>query len=387
MGVWGLGALVVDNIHLNNSARVIVSLEETLETLGILVALAGVAGYAAAVVSSARTGRIVIVTGMLLFILMTGELVNARYGAEIEKFVYLYRTQVEERLFARRILADIDDQALTLTGWQFNFPKAGESSTMRLWLHASSSLVDGFGIAVQLLDQESEAVIAAADKMSWNGRNTEKWQPGRQFTRSQAVKLTLPADPPVNRALWLTLSFWEYEGNVAIRPLPVDSSDYPLLGETHVILDELVFPETVASTSQEASPGRFANGFVLQAASFPGRAQAGEELEVTFRWGTDSAGSEDWTQFLHLVHEESGSLWNVDQMPLGLRLPTHLWYAGLQASEAWRFTLPADLQPGRYAIYSGLYRLSDLQRLSVTLADGTQPADARIPLGTILIEG
>ena len=387
LGVWGLGALVVDTIRLNNSIRVIVSLEETLETLGILVALAGVAGYAAAVVSSARTGRIVIVTGMLLFILMTGELVNARYGAEIEKFVYPYRTQVEERLFARRILADIDDHALTLTGWQFDFPKAGESSTMRLWLHASSSLVDGFGIAMQLLDQESGAVIAAADKMSWNGRNTEKWKPGRQFTRSQAVELTLPADLPVNRAFWLTLSFWEYEGNVAIRPLPVDSSDYPLLGETRIILDELVFPETVASASLAEAPGRFANGFVLQAASFPGRAQAGEALEVTFRWGTDSAGSEDWTQFLHLVHEESGSLWNVDQMPLGLRLPTRLWYAGLQASEAWRFPLPADLQPGRYAIYSGLYRLSDLQRLSVTLADGTQPADARIPLGTILIEG
>ncbi len=387
LGVWGLGALVVDNIRFNNSIRVIVSLEETLETLGILVALAGVAGYAAAVISSARTSRFVIVTGILLLFLMSGDVINVHYGAEIEKLVYRYRTMVEERLFARRILADIDDHALTLTGWQFNFPKAGESSTMRLWLHASSSLEDGFGIAIQLLDQESEAVIAAADKMSWNGRNTEKWKPGRQFMRSQAVELTLPADLPVNHAFWLTLSFWEYEGNVAIHPLPVDSSDYPLLGETHVILDEVVFPETVASASQEDVPGRFANGFVLQAASFPGRAQAGGELAVSFTWGAERDGSEDLIQFLHFFHIESGVYQVVDQMPLGLRLPTRLWYAGLQASEAWRFTLPADLQPGQYSIYSGLYRLSDMQRLDVTLADGTQPADARIPLGTILIEG
>ena len=386
LGVWGLGALLIDNILFNNSSSGIVPIEETLETLGILVALAGVAGYAATVASSARTGRFVIVTGMLLFFLMSGDLINARYGEQIGKLIYPYKTQVEERLFARRILADIDDHALTLTGWLFDFPNAGESATMHLWLHASSSLEGGFGIAIQLLDQENEAVIAAADKMSWNGRNTEKWKPGRQFTRSQAVKLTLPADLPVNRAFWLTLSFWEYEGNVAIRPLPVDSSDYPLLGETRIILDELVFPETVTSASLAEAPVRFANGFVLQAASIPGRAQAGEELEVAFRWGTDSAGSEDWTQFLHLVHEESGSLWNKDRMPLGLRLPTHLWYAGLQSSEVWHFTLPADLQPGRYAIYSGLYRLSDLQRLGVTLADGAQPADARIPLGTILIE-
>ena len=387
LGVWGLGALVVDNIRFNNSVRVIVSLEETLETLGILVALAGVAGYAAAVLSSARTSRFVIVTGILLLFLMSGDVINVHYGAEIEKLVYRYRTMVEERLFARRILADIDDHALTLTGWQFNFPKAGESSTMRLWLHASSSLEDGFGIAIQLLDQESEAVIAAADKMSWNGRNTEKWKPGRQFMRSQAVELTLPADLPVNHAFWLTLSFWEYEGNVAIHPLPVDSSDYALLGETHVILDEVVFPETVACASQEDVPGRFANGFVLQAASIPGRAQAGGELAVSFTWCAERDGSEDLIQFLHFFHAESGVYQVVDQMPLGLRLPTRLWYAGLQASEAWRFTLPADLQPGQYSIYSGLYRLSDMQRLSVTLADGTQPADARIPLGTILIEG
>ena len=399
LGVWALGALLIDNIRINNSDNVIVFLEETLETLGTLVALAGVAGYAAALAPSARTGRIVIVTGMLLFTLMSGNLIDTRYRygeqggkdvasvTAIEKLVYPYRTLAEEWLFARRILVTIDDHALTLTGWHFDFPQAGESATMHLWLHAGGPLEHGFGFALQLLDQESGAVLAAANKMSWNGRNTEKWQPGRQFTRSQAVKLTLPADPPVNRALWLTLSFWEYEGNVAIRPLPVDSSDYPLLGETHVILDELVFPETVASASLAEAPGRFANGFVLQAASFPGQAQAGETLAVTFRWGSESAGSEDWTQFLHLVHEESGSLWNFDQPPLGLRLPTRLWYAGLQASEAWRFTLPADLQPGQYSIYSGLYRLSDMQRLSVTLADGTQPADARIPLGTILIEG
>ena len=387
LGVWGLGALIVDNIRLNNSIRVIVSLEETLETLGILIAMAGVAGYVSAVAPPARTDRIVIVTGLLLFFLMSGDQINVRYGAEIERLVYSYRTLAEELLYARRIFADIDDHALTLTGWLFDFPTAGESSRMRLWLHDGSSLEDGFGIAVQILDQASEAVIAAADKMSWDGRDAQKWRPGRQFTRSQIVELALPAELPVNRAFWLTLSFWEYEGNVAIRPLPVGYSDHQLLGETHIILDEVMLPQPVASAGQKETPGRFANGFVLLAASIPGRAQAGGELEVTFGWGAESAGSEEYIQYLHFFHEDSGAYWTFDQMPLGLRLPTRLWYAGLQSSEVWRFTIPADLQPGRYSIYSGLYRLSDLQRLGVTLADGAQPADARIPLGTILIEG
>ena len=100
----------------------------------------------------------------------------------------------------------------------------------------------------------------------------------------QNILLALPEDIPTNRALWLVLSFWKIEGD-GFGLLPVGFSDHPLLGETHVILDELVLPETVASANLAEAPGRFANGFVLQAASIPGRAQAGEELEVTFRWG------------------------------------------------------------------------------------------------------
>ena len=174
---------------------------------------------------------------------------------------------------------------------------------------------------------------------------------------------------------------------MAFGPLPVGFSDHPLLGETHIILDELVLPETCGERQATEAPGRFANGFVLQAASIPGRAQAGEELEVTFGWGTESAGSEDWTQFLHFEHDESGSFWNEDQMPLGLRLANAPLVCRVASQRSVAFTLPADLQPGRYSIYSGLYRLSDMQRLGVTLADGTQPVDARIPLGIILIEG
>ena len=93
---------------------------------------------------------------------------------------------------------------------------------------------------------------------------------------------------------------------------------------------------------------------------------------MTFRWGAESAGSEDYIQYLHFFHDDSGAYWTIDQMPLGLRLPTRLWYEGLRSSEVWQFTLPADLQPGRYSIYSGLYRLSDMQRLGVTLADGAR---------------
>ena len=381
LGVWGMGALIVDNIRLNNSIRVIVSLEETLETLGILVALAGVAGYMTRTVPQTLFRRKMFLinlclTSAIIVVLLLGFSVR-----EDREYVGIRFLGIP---FGRKIAVDVDDGGLALRGWSSSALSAGTLPRVRLLLHTTRLLNDDFGFTVQLLDQESKAVVEETNR--WSDRKEVKWQPGIQHFYIQNIPLALPEDIPTNRALWLLLSFWKIEGD-GFGLLPVGFSDHPLLGETHVILDELVLPETAASASLAEAPGRFANGFVLQAASIPERAQAGEALEVTFGWGTDSAGSEDWTQFLHFEHDESGSFWNEDQMPLGLRLPTRLWYAGLQASEAWRFTLPADLQPGRYAIYSGLYRLSDLQRLGVTLADGAQPADARIPLGTILIEG
>ena len=380
LGVWALGALVVDTVRLNRSTKVTVSLEETLETLGILVALAGVAGYKTRIVPKTLFRRRTFLKNVFLTSAIVVLLIVFPSWLEDREYVGIRFLGIP---FGHNITVDVDDGGLALRGWSSSALSAGTLPRVRLLLHTTRLLNDDFGFTVQLLDQESRAVVVETNR--WSDRKEVKWQPGIRHSYIQNILLALPEDIPTNRAFWLALSFWKIEGD-GFGLLPIGFGDHPLLGETHVILDEVVFPETVASASLADAPGRFANGFVLQAASIPGRAQAGEELEVTFRWGTDSAGSEDWTQFLHLVHEESGSLWNIDQMPLGLRLPTHLWYAGLQASEVWRFTLPADLQPGRYSIYSGLYRLSDLQRLGVTLADGAQPADARIPLGTILID-
>ena len=66
-------------------------------------------------------------------------------------------------------------------------------------------------------------------------------------------------------------------------------------------------------------------------------------------------------------------------------MPTRLWYEGLRDTETWQITIPADLAPGRYAVYTGLYRLSDLERLPVGDADGKPLPDARVPLGSITI--
>ena len=170
--------------------------------------------------------------------------------------------------------------------------------------------------------------------------------------------------------------------------MTITASDQQQLSDTQVVLGEYVFPAAEQGALPDDAPDyRFGNSFALRGAEIPANARTGDTLAIPFTWQAVSDSTEDWVQFLHFVHEETGALWNHDQLPLGARLPTRLWYEGLRDTEAWQITLPADLASGNYAIYTGLYRLSDLARLPVSDVDGLPLPDARVPMGSIAISG
>ena len=150
-------------------------------------------------------------------------------------------------------------------------------------------------------------------------------------------------------------------------------------------MTELVIP--AAPAIPPASPAAlFDNGFSLDAVTMPETARAGEHLNLKFTWRSDSQGLEDHAQFLHLGHAESGEWFVYDQQPLGARLPSRLWYSGLADSEVWSVPLPADLAPGRYEVFTGLYRARDKERVPTTDADGVPWLDNRVTLGNLIVE-
>ena len=71
---------------------------------------------------------------------------------------------------------------------------------------------------------------------------------------------------------------------------------------------------------------------------------------------------------------------------LGRALAHALWYSGLADTEIWRIPLPKDLAPGRYDVWTGLYRADDQERLGASDAAGAPYPDARVLLGAINIE-
>ena len=279
------------------------------------------------------------------------------------------------------------DKRLQLKGYRID---NGGRGTVTLRFYATASAWDWnhvgrreVGYSVHLVDQASGESVASRNEFV--RPQFEILIFGREYEPiyREFVEIEIPPQTPVNRALWVVLTLWR-EMNNEYEQLNVLSSDLKLLSETQVVLGELVLP--AESPTQERVPlAKFANGIALGAVELLERARPGQNLIIPFSWQSDEDGRDDLVQYLHLLHEESGEWFVYDQQPLGSRLPTRLWYRGLADTETWQVPLPADLEPGEYRVFTGLYRAGNQQRVPATDMDGTPFVDARIPLGVLTV--
>lgn len=254
--------------------------------------------------------------------------------------------------------------------------------------------ISQLGFSVHLVDQVSGDSLASRE--IYAHRRYAVWPGGRGYepVYAQAIDLHIRPTAPVNRALWIVLTHWREIGGQFL-PQAVVASDLRLLNQSQVILGELAL--RTEPTGSTASPiAVFENGFALNQVQVRERAQAGSTVNVTFVWEAKVGGSEDFSQFLHFVPvsppeagdanaSENSQWWGFDQLPLGARLPTRLWYSGMQDSEIWKVPIPADVAAGNYTLFTGLYRLSDLGRLAASDPAGKPFADDRVPIAFLTI--
>ena len=264
-----------------------------------------------------------------------------------------------------------------------------EAAHIRLYVSARQQDYIRFdfrvGYSIHLVDQASGESVASTDRPATSRHSFWLLGPGYMPIYRQPLQITIPPGTPTNRALWVVLALWHRQDD-EYALLKIITSDHQLLDDTQVVLGELVLPAKATATALTVPLAVFDSGFTLDAVDIPARAQPGETLTIPFTWRSSSDGNNDLVQFLHFGHEESGAWWVYDQQPLGPRLPTRLWYNGLVDSETWYVPLPANLAPGRYTIFTGLYRQSDLERVPASDANGRPWLDNRVSLGSLMIE-
>ena len=292
-------------------------LEECLEFLGIWLTLVAMLGHCSYALPS-TTGnapRLLIALPALAILAL---------------FINSIMPQLELRLGAQPAAVDFQS-GLHLRGYHIDH--SAEASTARLYLAARQADLIGLGMSIHLVDQVTGESVASID--AWADRQHGFWLFGPDYapTVRQRMEVTIPPGSPPNRARWVVLTLWRKKGGEFTR-LKVSGSDLQLLDDRQVVLGEQVLPVD-STTKPTAALAEFDNGFELEAVELPARAAAGATLSVSFAWRADEAGREDYVQFLHFQHGDSGRWWVYDQLPLGARLPTRLWYQGLADSETW----------------------------------------------------
>ncbi len=299
---------------------------------------------------------------------------------------YSFFPRLELRAFALPTLVEFQSD-IRLIGFRLEEQLKPGDSALAVQLFTTAKQMDYFwlGYSLHLVDQQHAGSVAHVNEKA--DRRHSYWGMGPRFEVVYRHDYAIPLSPRIqpNRAMWIVLSLWRNQADKFV-PQPISASQLYKLSDTQLVLGEIVLETEPARAPGAAPLAQFDVGLSLQDVEFPAQARAGDDFLVTMAWRADSAGTDDWIQFLHLGHEETGEWFVYDQEPLGERLPTRLWYTGLAESEIWRVPLPSDLPAGRYAVFTGLYRDSDKERLVARDAYGEPILDARVPLGNIVIE-
>lgn len=97
-----------------------------------------------------------------------------------------------------------------------------------------------------------------------------------------------------------------------------------------------------------------------------GPLQPDDLLLVKVTWQPLRTFAKDWKIFVHLVDANNQVLAQFDGQPQGGDYPTSHWVPGEIIADTYPLQLPADVPPGPYRVFLGLYDEATLNRLPVS---------------------
>ncbi|MCX7682830.1 MAG: glycosyltransferase family 39 protein [Anaerolineae bacterium] len=126
----------------------------------------------------------------------------------------------------------------------------------------------------------------------------------------------------------------------------------------------------------------FANGVSFLGYDVPRQAAPGEGLEVWLAWWVRAAPppATSYHFFVHLVDETGHLLAQHD----GVGLPTSFWRQGDLVLSHFAIPIPAEVSPGEYQVWSGMYTYPDIRNVSFLDVAGN-PAGELALLGAVEI--
>jgi hypothetical protein len=211
------------------------------------------------------------------------------------------------------------------------------------------------------------------------------------------VHLKLPADLPTPASYWITVRVW---GGPDLTPWIKKPPDYRIVSREIEITGtnrEALTPDTVIlyglpvlGSPPDAAPPtgssyRFDNGMEIYGYDLPATTGIDQPLELRFWWKTHKDIRAYLTQYVHFFEEGGDGFFVFSQEGFGTAFPFNDWPKGIDAADNWAITLPADMPPGTYRVYTGVYHTPTVERVPVEDGSGQPVQDNSIFLGTIEI--
>lgn len=265
---------------------------------------------------------------------------------------------------------------LTLLGYRLPEVdiRPGHLTPIELFWQVAKRPERGGQIRLELLDAAGVVLVGQDAPLTRADYAFTQWQPG-EILQSR-VSLPIPGTA-VATPHTLRLTVIDENGRALGRPISLNRqlpiTAWPLVTELPP------FTQAVGANFGQPLQMSLAGVDLPQTVARPG-----DTVPLTLIWQAGAAAETNYAVFVHLTADEGTIVAQRDGLPVqGARL-TESWRPGEVIVDRQDLTIGADVPPGRYELFVGLYDAESGQRPLTFLSDQPLP-DGRVSLGIITI--
>ena len=296
---------------------------------------------------------------------------------EVTPVNYTYQDQA-------RLLGIETDGVLDGTGTRL---APGDSLHIRACWEAVQPMSRDYTVFVHLIGPGNSRV---AERHTYPGLGrfpTSQWPVGRAFCDTYRLTIEPWATGPIKYQLELGLFDAETGTKLNAQNMHGDRLTLPIVGSVVVAPQVPTLP--VPQTNASVKMGTLAQ---LRGYDVPAAATSGSDVTLSLYWealqspnSDSSANDTPLMTFVHLWQPGAPqALAQSDSVPGQGWAPTSIWQTGDFIHDTHILHLPADLPPGNYPLWAGMYEADTGARLPALGSAGLYEHNL-IPLGTISI--
>jgi hypothetical protein len=257
-------------------------------------------------------------------------------------------------------------QELTLVGADIESKtaEAGDTVWLTLYWQIDAELEEAPEFALSVFGRDA---VEVGKYHSYHGRGmypANLWKPGQIVVDRFSVLLDNEIEAPTLGRF--RISVIEGDQDVEAGEVKIVPGSWPKIKTAELAQ----IGESIALTSAELDPAK---------------SKAGDTIELAVQWHVLQEPDADLTTLVHIGQPDQSPLTTGDRPPINGDYPTRVWEAGEIINDSYTLELPADLAPGRYPLWIGMYDSQTIARWPLAV-DGEPVARSVYLAGWIEVE-